>query len=90
MSEVQVVQVQQRPGLIAGIIACVLGVLGILFMAFIFVPLGAIVALFGTIPAVKSMNMPSIGVNVLAWVLIFIGFATSPVLLGLIGIAASR
>ena len=72
-------------GLTAGIIACVLAVLGILFFGVIFVPLAMVVALFGTFIAVKNRNMAGIGVNVLAWVLILIGFMTSPVLLAVLG-----
>lgn len=75
----------KNSGLIAGIIACVLAVLGILFLGVVFVPLAAIVALIGTIVAVKNRNIAGIGVNVLAWVLTFIGLFTSPLLLALIG-----
>lgn len=76
-------------GKTAGIIACVCAVLGILFLGFIFVPLAVIAALFGTVIAVKNKNTAGIGINIFAWVLILIGFSTSPVLLGIIGIAAS-
>ncbi|WP_050809059.1 hypothetical protein [Cardiobacterium valvarum] len=69
----------------AGIIACVLAVLGILFLGIVFVPLAAIVALIGTIIAVKGRNIAGIGVNVLAWVLVLVGFFTSPILLAAIG-----
>ncbi|WP_018234258.1 hypothetical protein [Thioalkalivibrio thiocyanodenitrificans] len=71
-------------GLVAGIIACVLAVLGIVTIGFIFVPLAAIVAIFGTIIAIKNMNIAGIGVNVLAWVLTILGLVTSPVLLFMI------
>jgi len=80
------VSVQSRnSGMVAGIIACVLAVLGILFLGIVFVPLAAIVALIGTISAVKGRNIAGIGVNVLAWVLVLIGFFTSPLLLAAIG-----
>ena len=90
MSEQQTVVVVNagNPGMMAGIIACVLAVLGILFLGLVFVPLAAIVALIGTISAVKHKNAKSIGVNVLAWVLVLIGFVTSPMLLMMIGIGA--
>ncbi len=74
-------------GLVAGIIACVLAVIGILFFGIIFVPLAAIVALIGTIIAIKNKNFAGIGVNILAWVLVIIGVMTSPVLLTAIGLA---
>ena len=77
-------------GVVAGIIACVLAVLGILFLGTIFVPIAAIVALIGTIIAIKNGNAAGIGVNILAWVLTVIGVYTSPVLLALIlGAAAT-
>lgn len=77
-------------GLIAGIIACILAVLGILFLGIVFVPLAAIVALIGTIIAVKNKNMAGIGVNVLAWVLVIIGLMTSPILLATLGFAGAN
>ena len=76
-------------GKTAGIIACVCAVLGILFLGFIFVPLAALVALFGTIIAIKNKNVAGIGINIFAWILIIIGLFTSPVLLTMIGIAGS-
>jgi hypothetical protein len=90
MTEKEVVYVTKKGnGMTAGIIACVLAVLGILFLGTIFVPIAIVVALFGTIIAVKNKNGAGIGVNVLAWVLIIVGIATSPVLLAIIGGAAS-
>ena len=76
---------QAGTGVMAGIIACVLAVLGILFLGTIFVPLAAITALIGTIIAVKNKNVRGIGVNVLAWVLTLIGLFTSPLLLAMLG-----
>jgi len=73
--------------MVAGVIACVLAVLGILFLGTIFVPLAAIVALTGTIIAIKNKNIAGIGVNVLAWILTILGLITSPVLLGIIGLS---
>ncbi|MDP8033245.1 hypothetical protein QJU43_03050 [Pasteurella atlantica] len=78
-----------KAGMTAGIIACVLAILGILFLGTIFVPLAAITALIGTIIAVKNKNFAGIGVNVLAWVLTLIGLFTSPILLAAIGIGAA-
>lgn len=71
-------------GKTAGTIACVLAVLGILTLGFIFVPLAAIVALIGTIIAIKNENGAGIAINLLAWVLIIVGVLTSPILLGVI------
>jgi len=89
MSQNNVVYVNKGSGMVAGIIACVLAVLGILFFAIIFVPLAAIVAVFGTIISIKNGNAAGIGVNVLAWVLVIVGIFTSPVILAIIGYSAS-
>ncbi|MDR3351926.1 MAG: hypothetical protein LBO00_02725 [Zoogloeaceae bacterium] len=69
-----------KAGMLAGIFACVFGILGILTLGFIFVPLGFIAAIIGTVGAICSRDLASIGVNVLGWVLVIIGFFTSPVL----------
>ena len=78
---------KQGTGMVAGIIACVLAVLGILFIGTIFVPIATIVALIGTIIAIKNKNGAGIGVNILAWILTIVGLFTSPVLLGIIGLS---
>jgi len=77
-------------GMTAGIIACVLAVLGILFLGFIFVPIAVVIAIFGTFIAIKNRNLSGIGVNVLAWVLIVVGFISSPALLLMVGFTASQ
>ncbi len=76
-------------GKTAGIIACILAICGILFLGIVFIPLAVIVALVGTIVAIKNSNLSGIGICVLAWVLIVIGFITSPLLLAAIGIGVS-
>ena len=78
----------KNSGIIPGIIACVLAVLGIFTIGILFVPLAAVVALIGTIVAVKNMNFGGIGVAVLAWILTIIGFATSPVLWAAVGLSS--
>lgn len=80
---------QLKQGSIAGIIAGVLAVLGIIFWGIVFIPLAFIVAIFGTIKAIKSKNMSGILINVFAWVLIIIGFFTSPLLLATIGLGVA-
>ncbi len=85
MTEKEVIYVKSNnAGSTAGIIACVLAVLGIFTLGTIFVPLAAFVSLLGTFGAVSRMNISGIGINILAWVLVVVGFATSPVLLILI------
>ena len=68
-------------GMVAGIIACVLAVLGVFTIGIIFVPLAVIVAILGTVIAVKNKSLPGIGANVLAWILTLVGLYTSPLLL---------
>lgn len=72
-------------GKTAGIIACVLAILGILTLGFVFIPLAIVVALIGTIIAIKNKNGVGVGINILAWILIIIGLSTSPMLLAMIG-----
>jgi len=85
MSEENTVVAKQGTGMVAGIIASVLAVLGILFLGTVFVPLAIVTAIIGTIIAIKNKNNGGIGVNILAWILIIIGFVTSPMLLAIIG-----
>lgn len=89
MNEHQMV-VQKKTGMVAGIIACVLAVLGILSIGMIFVPLAFVVTILGTILAIINKNSAGIGINILAWVLTAIGLFTSPVLLGVIGFTSAR
>jgi len=82
---------KQKKGMTAGIIASVLAVLGILFLGVVFIPLAIIVALLGTFISIKkNKNTAGIGVNVLAWVLIIVGFITSPALLMVIGLSGAK
>ena len=74
-------------GILAGCISCVLAVLGILTIGFVFVPLAAIVAIFGSLKALGNLNLGGIGVNILAWVLTIVGLISSPVLLSIIGVS---
>lgn len=78
-----------KSGLIAGIIACVLAVLGILFLGIIFIPLAFVTAAIGSFIAFKNKSLAGIGVNILAWILILIGIATSPMLLAAIGLGGA-
>ena len=81
---------KQKKGMTAGIIASVLAVLGILFLGVVFIPIAIIVALLGTFISIKNKNTAGIGVNVLAWVLIIVGFITSPALLMVIGLSGAK
>lgn len=77
-------------GMTAGIIACVLAVLGIFLFGVVFIPLAIIVALIGTIIAIKNKNLSGIGVNILAWILILVGIITSPAIWVLLGLASGN
>ena len=81
---------RQKAGTMAGIIACVLAVCGILTVGFLFIPLAAITALCGLLIAIENKNSNGVWVNVLAWVLVLAGVFTSPLLylflLGIFGI----
>ena len=85
MSQPEIVYVKKTAdGMFAGTLACVLAILGILFFGTVFVPIAMIVAFFGTIIAIKNGSGAGFGVNLLAWLLIVVGFATSPMLLAII------
>ena len=73
-----------KAGMTAGIIACVLAVLGILFIGTIYVPIAFVVLIIGFAIAIKNKSIGGIGVNILALILTVIGLFTSPVLLALI------
>jgi len=80
---------KETPGLVMGIIASILAVLGIFTLGFVFIPLSMLFAVIGSFVAVKHKNSSGIGINVLAWVLIVVGFMTSPFLLGIISMLTS-
>ena len=90
MTDEQVVIVKkQGTGMVAGIISCVLAILGTFTIGIVFVPLAAITAAIGSIVALKNMSGGGIAVNVLAWILVVVGLFTSPALLLAIGMAGS-
>lgn len=83
----------KRTGVVAGIVAGVLALLGIFSVGLIFVPLAVLVALVGSIVALKNFNIGGLGTNILAWALIAVGVAVSPgiwVALALIGAGAQN
>lgn len=80
---------QSQPnGMVANIFACLFATLGILTIGTIFVPLAALTAIFGTINSLLARRAASIGINILAWVLVIIGFFSSPVLMLIVGTTA--
>jgi len=90
MTDEQVVIVKkQGTGMVAGIISCVLAILGTFTIGIVFVPLAAITAAIGSIVALKNMSGGGIAVNLLACILVVVGLFTSPALLLAIGMAGS-
>ncbi len=81
----------RNTGIIPAIISSVLAVLGIFTFGIVFVPLAALLALISSIVALSNKNFGGFGLSILAWVLVAVGFITSPVLLaavaGAIGIS---
>jgi hypothetical protein len=80
-------------GILAGLLGCVFGVLGILTSGIIFVPLAVLCALVGLARGIVGGNAAGIGTSLLAGILSAIGFAVSPSLwlltAGLIGASQS-
>jgi len=84
----QVVVVRSgHPGLIAGLLGCVLGLFGIFSIGIIFVPLAAICSLIGLLRGLGAGNGPGIGTSVLGFALTIAGFCVSPSLLLLTGLS---
>lgn len=88
MADEKIVVVQQNSGNTAGILAIVFAILGIFFLGILFVPLAFICAIIATIRAVKGVASKLVAV--ISWILIIIAFATSPMLLGMLGMGIAR
>lgn len=82
-----IVQQKRNPGLIAGILGCVFGVLGIVASGLIFVPLAALCSVVGIIRGVLGRSAAGIGTSALAVLLTIIGFVVSPTLWALLAAA---
>jgi hypothetical protein len=61
-----VIQSRGHPGLLAGLLGCVLAVLGIFTLGFVFVPLAALCALVGLLRGISGFNASGIGTSLLA------------------------
>lgn len=85
MTEKVYINNNNSAGIMAGIIASVLAVIGILFFGIVFVPLALVFTIVGMFLAVKNKNSAGIGVNILAFILVVIGIFTSPALLAVTG-----
>ena len=85
MEEQKVIVVQNSN--LVGILAIVFAILGIFFLAIVFVPLAVLLAIFATYKAVKKAG--SLIVAIIAWILIVVAIATSPTLWVILGIGSA-
>src|SRR5215472_2337449 len=72
-------------GVLAGLLGCVFGLLGIFTWGLIFVPLSAICALVGSFRGIAGRSITGIGCSLLAGMLAVFGFVVSPSLWMLTG-----
>lgn len=68
------------PGLIAGLLGCAFGVLGILPFGLIFVPFAAGCSLIGLARSLSALSGPGLGVSILGAILTLYGVVASPTL----------
>jgi hypothetical protein len=80
----QTIVYRGSPGMVAGILGCVFGVLGIFTVELIFVPLAAVCSVVGL---ARGFGFPGFGVSVIGSVLTIIGAVTSPTVLLMLGIS---
>ena len=73
-------------GIIPASLSSVFAVLGIFTFGIVFIPIAFVLGIIGTIFSVKNKNKTGMGLSVLAWVLVIIGFLLSPVLRVYIGL----
>ncbi len=76
----------QMTGVIPASLSSVFAILGIFTLGIVFIPIAFILGILGTVFSVKSKNKTGIGLSILAWVLVIIGFLLSPVLRVYIGL----
>ena len=57
---------QGHPGLVAGLLGCILGTIGIFAFGFVFVPLAALCALIGLLRGLTGFSFAGIGTSLLA------------------------
>ncbi len=81
-----IIEYRAPAGVLAGVLGCVFGVLGIFFIGLIFVPLAALCAIIGLIRGIGSGSATAVGLSIIAGILCFFGFAVSPSLWVLLGV----
>jgi hypothetical protein len=70
----------RNQGVVAGILGCLFGILGILTIGIIFVPLAALCSLIGLIRGISGPSLAGIATSLLGAVLTIFGFISSPTL----------
>jgi hypothetical protein len=73
-----VVKHRGNPGILAGVLGCLFGVLGILTLGVVFVPLAAFCSPVGLLRGLAGLSGSGIAVSLLAGVLTIMGFVFSP------------
>lgn len=66
------------PGVLAGLLGCIFGVMGIFAVGFVFVPLAAVCAAIGLVRGLLGRCAAGVGTSLLAGVLSVFGFILSP------------
>ncbi len=66
------------PGILAGLLGCGLGILGIFTLGIVFVPLAALCSVIGFVRGITGRSGAGIGVSILGGVLTIAGFVLSP------------
>jgi hypothetical protein len=87
-NQIIIIQKGGTPGLVPGVIGCILAILGIFTFGFIFVPLAAITTAIAALQASHHASFGGIAISVLSGFLTLVGFLTSPSLLALFGAAS--
>ena len=82
-----IMQHRERPGLIAGLFGCALGLLGFFAFGFILAPLGFLCAIVGVVSGVIGRSGTGVGTSMLAGVLSFVAAIKSPALWFIFGVA---
>lgn len=76
----QIVIVEHRgsPGVLAGAMGCVFGILGVFTLGVVFVPLAALCSVIGFVRGVSGGSAAGIGMSLLGALLTIAGFVFSP------------
>ncbi|MGF1645039.1 MAG: hypothetical protein ACFCUJ_15480 [Thiotrichales bacterium] len=76
----QRLEIRLQPGVLSGIVAIILAILGILTIGVVFTPLAALTTIAGFVVSISRLSVSGIGLNILATMLTTAAFISSPVL----------